>query len=189
MQGGGIKIGIFARCLEKQLRVIGYKKNKLKIAREDDMALYLVQHGKSLAKEKDPLKGLSHEGAAEVKRIADVATNYGVHVSRIVHSGKQRALQTAEILAEKLSPTEGVHQIDGINPLDDAAAFGAGLPVVDNIMVVGHLPFLEKLVAYLVTGKSAPPVFRMQNGGIICLDYYPDTTHIVIRWALMPHVG
>ena len=153
------------------------------------MALYLVQHGKSLPKEQDPRKGLSEEGAAEVERIAEVAAHYGISVSRIVHSGKQRALQTAEILAGKLSPANGVDSIDGIKPLDDAAAFGDALQITDDVMVVGHLPFLEKLVAYLVTGKTGPPVFRMQNGGIICMDLYPDSTHVVIRWALMPNVG
>ncbi len=153
------------------------------------MALYLVQHGKSLPKEQDPRKGLSEEGAAEVGRIAEVAAHYGISVSRIVHSGKQRALQTAEILAEKLSPANGVDSIDGIKPLDDTAAFGDALQITDDVMVVGHLPFLEKLVAYLVTGKTGPPVFRMQNGGIICMDFYPDSTHVVIRWALMPNVG
>lgn len=153
------------------------------------MALYLVQHGKNMTKEQDPRKGLSEEGAAEVKRIAEVAAGYGVGVSEIVHSGKQRALQTAEILNEILSPSKGIRAVDGIDPLDDAAAFGAALSITDDVMVVGHLPFLEKLLAHLVTGKTAPPVFRMQNGGIVCLDYYPDTTQVVIRWALMPNVG
>ncbi len=36
------------------------------------MALYLVQHGRSLPKEKDPEQGLSGEGIAEVERIAGV---------------------------------------------------------------------------------------------------------------------
>jgi phosphohistidine phosphatase len=56
-------------------------------------------------------------------------------------------------------------------------------------MIVGHLPFLERLMAYLVVGRSDLPIFRMQNGGIVCLDNYPETTRPVIRWALMPHVG
>ncbi len=41
------------------------------------MALYLVQHGKSLSKDQDPQKGLSEEGAVETRRIAEVAANYG----------------------------------------------------------------------------------------------------------------
>ena len=47
------------------------------------MALFLVQHGKSLEKEKDPERGLSPEGITEVTRIAEVAAGYGVMLSHI----------------------------------------------------------------------------------------------------------
>ena len=56
------------------------------------MALYLAQHGKSLSKDVDPDQGLSDEGKADVRRIADVASGYGVTVSRIAHSGKKRGI-------------------------------------------------------------------------------------------------
>lgn len=153
------------------------------------MALYLVQHGKSLPKDQDPRKGLSKEGASEVRRIAKVAGQYGVQVSVIVHSGKDRAAQTADILAKALKPGGGVRTMEGINPLDDVASIAAAVQISKDEMIVGHLPFLEKLIAYLITEKSAPLVFRMQNGGIVCLDYYPDSTQVVIRWALMPKIG
>lgn len=61
------------------------------------MALFLVQHGLSSPREIDPEKGLSEQGTSQVKRIAQVAAGYGVAVSRICHSGKKRARQTAEI--------------------------------------------------------------------------------------------
>ena len=68
------------------------------------MALYIVQHGKGLPKGADPEQGLSPEGAGEVEKIAGVAKGYNVNVSEIVHSGKKRAKQTAEILAASLVP-------------------------------------------------------------------------------------
>jgi len=55
------------------------------------MALYLVQHGKSLPKDVDPDQGLSEEGVTDTERIAKVAQNCGVMVSKIKHSGKTRA--------------------------------------------------------------------------------------------------
>ena len=70
------------------------------------MALYLVQHGKSLPKDVDPDQGLSEEGVTETKRIADVAASYGVNVSQIKHSVKTRAHKTAEIFAAALNPVE-----------------------------------------------------------------------------------
>jgi len=152
------------------------------------MSIYLVQHGQCLSKQDDPKRGLSEEGTAEVIRIAQVAADYRVQVDRIVHSGKNRALQTAQILAEALNPEKGVAVADGMNPLDDAAAFAASLDMASNCMVVGHLPHLEKLVSFMVTGQELRPVFKLQNGGILCLGHYEDTDQVIIRWALMPNV-
>ncbi len=42
------------------------------------MALFLVQHGLSLPKDKDPEKGLSEIGKEDTQRIADVARHYAI---------------------------------------------------------------------------------------------------------------
>ena len=153
------------------------------------MALYLVQHGKSLSKAQDPRKGLSQEGLREVQMISQVAAQYQIKVRRINHSGKQRALQTAEILGAALQPAEGVQAVGGMNPLDDVVRFASTLQMSQNRMLVGHLPFLEKLTAFLITGKEDPPVLKLQNGGIVCLNHYPESTNVVVKWALMPDVS
>ncbi|AOY59138.1 MULTISPECIES: phosphohistidine phosphatase SixA [Desulfococcus] len=154
------------------------------------MPLYLVQHGKSLPRTIDPEQPLSPEGEADVRRIAGVAQGYGVTVSRILHSGKRRALETAEIIAEYLNPRKGVSPAPGLGPLDEPEGWMAQADPADSVMLVGHLPFMEKLAAGLVTGNTARPIFRFQNGGIVCLDTHPDTPgDWVIKWALMPQVG
>jgi phosphohistidine phosphatase len=112
------------------------------------MALYLVQHGKSLPKELDPDQGLSEEGIAETECIAKVAADYAINVSRIQHSGKTRARRTAEIFASACKPKEGVQEVGGLKPLDDVAAFAAGIDPKENVMLVGHLPFMERMTAY-----------------------------------------
>jgi len=153
------------------------------------MSLYLVQHGKSLSKSKDPEKGLSAEGTMETERIAKVASSYRVAVSRIVHSGKKRARETAEILASLLSPADGLEARSGMNPLDDVRIFSNSLVLENNIMLVGHLPFLERMIGLLVCGNPNQTVFKLQNSGILCLDRVPEVKNPVIRWALMPSVG
>jgi phosphohistidine phosphatase len=152
------------------------------------MALYLVQHGKSLSADIDPEKSLSAEGITEVKRIAEAAGNYGISPSSIEHSGKKRAEQTAQIFASALKPENGVHQREGLSPLDDVIPVARKLDTDENLMLVGHLPFMEKLAAFLITGIAEKPVFRFQNGGILCLDKHPDTRTWVIKWALMPSI-
>ncbi len=152
------------------------------------MALLLVQHGKSLPKDEDPEQGLSDEGVLDVKHIADAAKKYGVNVSCIKHSGKKRARQTADIFASALQPALGVQEIGGIKPMDDVASFADNISSGEDLMLVGHLPFMEKLVSFLITGSIARPVIKFQNGGIVCLDKDPDTDSWVIKWALMPDI-
>jgi phosphohistidine phosphatase len=153
------------------------------------VALFLVQHGKSLPKDQDPDQGLSQEGRADVERIAGVAKNYGVRVALIKHSGKNRARQTAELLAAALNPVKGVDETSGLKPLDDVTALAGDLKTGDDIMLVGHLPFLERLTSYLVTGAVDGLVFKFQNGGIVCLDREPESRFWYIKWALMPKIG
>jgi phosphohistidine phosphatase len=152
------------------------------------MALFLIQHGKSLPKDKDPDQSLSEEGISEVERIASDAKRYGVRVSCIKHSGKKRAQQTADIFAAALNPENGVQEYGGLNPLDDVTAVAREINSKDNIMFVGHLPFMEKLTSYLITGATDRPVFRFQNGGILCLDQEEETQTWFIKWALMPNI-
>ena len=153
------------------------------------MAVLLVQHGKSLRKEIDPEQGLSDEGRIEVERIANVARDYRVKVSSIKHSGKKRARQSAEIFSMALNPPGGVVETSGLDPLDDVVAFARTIEQEQNIMIVGHLPFLELLTSYLITGSMDYSVFRFQNGGIVCLEYDADTHSWILQWTLMPNIG
>ena len=153
------------------------------------MALLLVQHGKSLAKEIDPEQGLSDEGRAETMKIAAAARDHGVRIARIVQSGKKRAVQTAEIFASALQPEDGVRKGEGLNPLDDVAAFAKKIALSEDLMLVGHLPFMERLASLLITGAADKPVIRFQNSGIVCLDKDADADHWTIRWTLFPRIG
>lgn len=153
------------------------------------MALYLVQHGKSLPKDVDPKQGLSEEGRAQVERMASVAKGYGIQVAGVVHSGKQRALQTAEIFASALGVADNLSERSGLKPLDDVVEFAETLSGSNNLMLVGHLPFMERITAYLITGSSEYLVLKFQNGGIACLDEDAENKTWFIKWALVPTIG
>jgi len=153
------------------------------------MALFLVQHGTCLPKDLDPERGLSEQGIQEVTNIAATADSHKIHVRRIYHSGKKRAFQTAEIIATALQPENGVRSKPGLNPLDDVASFLNVIEKEDHIMLVGHLPFMEKLTAFLITGNADNCVVRFQNGGIVCLEKDPDRNTWLIKWTLFPTIG
>ncbi len=151
------------------------------------MALFLVQHGLSLSKDKDPEKGLSNAGKEDTRRIADVAKTYTISVAKIVHSGKKRAAQTGIIFQDALQPKSGIAEISGINPMDDVKAFGDTIDPAANLMVVGHLPFMEKLVSYLTAGLEDKRIYKFQNSGIVCLDR--EDNGWFIKWTLNPNIS
>lgn len=150
------------------------------------MALFLVQHGKSLPKDQDPDQSLSEEGKVQVESLAKEAQKHRIPVSLIQHSGKTRARQTAEILASALSPNKGIEPTSGLNPLDEVSIFANQIDPLDNVMLVGHLPFMERLTSYLITGSIEKPVLKFQNGGIVCLDQ--ENGCWLIKWTLMPKI-
>ena len=151
------------------------------------MALYLVQHGKNLSKDIDPDQSLSEEGESEVRRIAETAKSYGVMIGAIRHSGKKRARQTAEIFSEYLN-VKDVEAAEGLKALDDVTEKAEEINAGQNVMLVGHLPFMERMAAYLTTGSTEYTIFKFQNGGIVCLEQQPEQAFWVIKWAFMPTI-
>lgn len=151
------------------------------------MRFYCVQHGDALTKEVDPDRALSTEGQADVTRMASFLQNR-IHVTRIVHSGKTRARQTAEILAASVAPGVPVDAIAGINPDDMIEPFAQKLiERGEDTLVVGHQPFMEKLVAWLVTGTEEPAVTAFLPGSIICLGS-EDGVRWMVWWMMRPEL-
>ena len=114
------------------------------------MELYLVQHGKAESKDVDPERPLTKHGLDNARKMAAYAGRLRIRVAEIRHSGKLRAMQTAEVFAEVLGVPSS--KCRGLSPNDDVA------PLVDelteraeNLMLVGHLPHLARLASSLLT--------------------------------------
>src|SRR5437879_828185 len=85
------------------------------------MDLYLMQHGEARPEQEDPSRSLTERGRSEVERVARAAARLGLRIPLIRHSGKLRAQQTAEILAQSLEPRPDVAPLAGLAPQDDPA--------------------------------------------------------------------
>lgn len=152
------------------------------------MKLFLVQHGEAKAESEDPTRPLTDYGAETVRRMAAWASQAGVSVAQIRHSGKRRAEQTAELLAEPLRPAKGVIAAEGLKPNDDVHAMAATLAAeTEPVMLVGHLPFLARLAGVLVAGEAAAVVVRFRNAGIVCL--HREESRWSVDWAVPPEIA
>jgi phosphohistidine phosphatase len=152
------------------------------------MRLYLVQHGAALAGEVDPARPLSESGRQDVQAIAAFLKGAGIRVERVWHSGKLRAEQTAHYLAKAVLPRGRIEQVGGIGPLDDVAAFVSDADVWEqDILVVGHLPFMSRLVAWLVAGDPEREVVGYVPGSAVCLERQ-DAERWIVLWMLRPEL-
>ena len=144
------------------------------------MRLYLVRHGEATAPEENPRRPLSAKGRAEVERMASFLARGGVRPRRVLHSGKLRAGETAAILARALAPGLMLEEAENLNPEDTparllsaargwvaAAMEGRGNmnAAANDILLVGHMPFMAQALAALVGAGAAGEFADFAPGG------------------------
>lgn len=153
------------------------------------MYLFLAQHGEAEPEEIDPERPLSDNGVMSVRRVATfIAENTDTRVRAIYHSGKKRALQTAGLFAEILKPLKGVVLGKELNPLSLPWGWVERLAKIEeNIMIVGHLPHLNKLSALLLCQDESKPVVQFQKGAVVCL-YKNESGIWSIIWMIIPQL-
>ena len=135
--------------------------------------LYLVRHGEAKPKHEDSERGLTDAGHANVRRMASWAATSGIRVDEIRHSGKSRAQQTAEIFAEILGSQ--AQAVAGLAPKDDVVSIAGGIESeAGDMMLVGHLPFLERLAAVLTAGDADSIHVTLDAGALLELTMDDD---------------
>jgi len=150
------------------------------------MNLYLVQHGEAVSEEIDAQRPLSDKGRSDVRRVGKLLREAGLEVESIWHSGKLRAQQTAEILGEVLYVKGNVVAKKGLAPLDPTEPIENELRKrEEDLMIVGHLPFLEKLVSRLLVNSDSPNLITFQQGGVVNLQR-SEAGNWAIRWMIIP---
>jgi len=154
------------------------------------MKLYLIQHGEAKSEVEDPERFLTARGEKEITSVSKAATGLNIRPSKIYHSGKMRAKQTAEIIANGLKiPNPSVQSVQGLNPNDEIRPWAERISKEkENLMLVGHLPFLERLTSFLLCGNENARLVLFRYGAIVCLNQKEDKGW-AIRWILTPEIA
>ncbi len=152
------------------------------------MKLYLVQHAEAKKEEEDLARPLSEKGWKDIDKILNFLKGKGIEVSKIYHSGKLRAKQTAEKLGEVINSSDGIIETDGLSPLDDPEIWVGRLEEEENdIVIIGHLPHLSKLSSLLLIGDASREVIRFKMGGVICMKKNQESKWS-IQWMVTPDI-
>ena len=76
----------------------------------------------------------------------------------------------------------GLDPMDPVEPVAEQIAELAG-----DLMIVGHLPFLARLAALLVTGRDSSDVAAFPACGLLCLEGGGQDPW-QIRWMIVPEI-
>jgi len=152
------------------------------------MRLYLVQHGDAVPDQLDPERPLSATGRQDVEAVAGLLASKGTRAERVAHSGKLRAQQTAELLAAALAPGLVSETMTGLSPNDPVEPVARSIADwTSDAMLVGHLPFMGRLVARLVAGDQRKPIAAFVPGTVVCLER-AEAGHWSIAWMVRPEL-
>ena len=135
------------------------------------MRLYIVQHGDSVPKDVDPERHLSDRGRADIQRLAEWLSSHNVQVEQILHSGKTRAKETAEMLRLLLKSPSHFYEGQGLAPNDSPEAFLHQLrgPEKDTL-VAGHMPFVARTVSQALTGAPDRQLVAFVPGSVVGIE-------------------
>ena len=153
------------------------------------MNIYLVQHGESKSKDDDPQRPLTDKGRDESVKAASFAARHAmVNINCIIHSGKARAEQTAQIMAEYLKPAEGVKEDSGLAPNDNPYIWAERFSETNvDKMLVGHLPHLARLASWLLCQNLELNTVSFRNSGIVCLTR-DEAGNWSVAWMVVPQM-
>lgn len=148
------------------------------------MLLYLVQHGEAKSEDQNPQRPLTDAGRKDVEAVMLLMMRFGaISASRVLHSGKLRAAETAEIIATKLDAQSD--EVDGLDPNDDPGIWASRLGESElDTLLVGHMPHLSRLTSRLLTGDADAALVEFANGGVVCLS--DESGHWRLRWSIPP---
>jgi phosphohistidine phosphatase len=150
------------------------------------MNFYFARHGEAVADFIDPARPLTPAGREDIETVARLAADKTVQVSVIYHSGILRAAQTADIFAAHLAPADGVRVMSGLRPEDDPCVAAAELAISGSpVMLVGHLPHINRLTAMLISGDAEVGVIDFMPAMMACCGR--EGSLWKLAWTLAPH--
>lgn len=147
------------------------------------MHVYLVRHGMAMDNPIDRNRNLSQVGISQVKSLAKLAKEKGIIFDDVYHSGLVRAQETCKILLECLAPDMELKSTDNLEPNSDPSIWGDRIKEREiSLMLVGHLPFMSKIVSHLLGPKH---YIEFQTANMVSI-FKNDKGAWMLEWVLKP---
>ncbi len=135
------------------------------------MKIYLVRHGEAVPPEINPGKPLSPQGREDVEKVARFLGKKSFPLNLILHSSKARARETAAVMQEYIAPEAKLEEHPQVGPEDPIESGFVRLGAEGgDCMIVGHLPYLSKMLGHAVAGNELMNLVNFQPATTVCIE-------------------
>jgi phosphohistidine phosphatase len=158
--------------------------------------LHILRHGVAVERgspkfENDSERPLTREGEKQLRKTSRSLKEMKLDFDLILSSPLLRAKQTAEIVAKNLKLKKRLKFSDELKPDGSVKNLFRQLnelkPAPDNILLVGHEPYLSRLISLLVSGGESAAI-DFKKGGLCKLEVEKLRTGkcATLAWLLTP---
>jgi phosphohistidine phosphatase len=158
------------------------------------MNLYLMRHAIAADADEntdDYQRPLTEKGRKKLKKIACNLEKLDLELDLIFTSPVLRALQTAELVADTLGiKPNRVNESENLAPLGFADKLVEEINAhedPENILIVGHEPFLSQLISVLLTGDASISI-EVKKAGLckLSVDQLIYGRCATLEWLMTP---
>lgn len=160
----------------------------------DLMEIYVVRHGDAGKRmdnaRSDASRSLSVAGRKDVETLAKLLGILGIEADYLISSGLHRASETADILMNAM-PRKTKRMIwNELSPDKSHESLLARISTLQKdstVIVVGHNPFLQKMISSLVSGVDESRI-DLKKCGIARIDVadFIPVPRGELKWLLTP---
>jgi phosphohistidine phosphatase len=134
------------------------------------MKLYFVRHTTAAdVAPSDAQRPLTRQGEEEARIVGAALAGLSVRPGRIFSSPLLRARQTAAIIGKELKFASTTEAIEELNNGESTPSLLRALPVVSEIVLVGHMPSLAEHIAEMI-GTPPSTGLALGKGSVACVE-------------------
>ncbi len=160
------------------------------------MNIFILRHGIAVERgtegfEKDSERPLTGKGERQLRESAAAMKRMKLRFDLILSSPYERARRTAEIVADELKLKKCLKLSDALksesNPETIVGEMSRLNPAPENLLLVGHEPYLSHLISQLVSGNGGLAM-DFKKGGLCKLDVQKldGKARAQLVWLLTP---
>jgi phosphohistidine phosphatase len=161
------------------------------------MEILILRHGEAgkriAPSSHDADRQLTVAGKDEVTRVAQSMKEIGMKFDVIGTSPLKRARQTADVVGKVLGQKKTVEEWDELKPEGDRKLLYKRLARLrrdSSVLIVGHEPYLTKVIGDLITGgREASVVLKKAGLARLEISVFSPVPRAELRWLLTPRLA